>query len=109
MNHGTCGSALTGITVIHTPLNDDIFFFFYKGISPFFRIINTEVGREHVDAGHWCREHAGAAVVGATDVKHGMGEDNHLVRKWVFVRWRVGIEGYHGFYNRGIYYVIVFT
>ena len=99
MDHGTCSSALICITVIHYPLQDDILLLPHKSVIPEFRTKNTEVGREHVDAGHRGGEHAGAAVICVADVEHGMGEDDHLVRKWVFVRRCVGIEGYHGFYN----------
>jgi len=42
--------------------------------------IKTEVCREHVDAGHRCREHAGAAVVCVTDVEHGMGEHDVMYK-----------------------------
>ena len=63
--------------------------------------------REHVDAGHRGREHSGAAVVGVTDVEHGMGEHDHLVRSGLFVRRCVGIEGYYRVLNKvkNIYYV----
>ena len=99
MDHGACSSALMGTLVIHCPLQDDILLLPHKSVLPPFRINNTEVGREHVDAGHRGREYAGAAVICVADVEHGVGEDDHLVRKWVFVRRCVGIEGYHGFYN----------
>jgi len=66
-------------SVIHNPLDDDILLLPHKSVIPVFRIINTEVCREHVDAGHGGREHAGAAVVCVADVEHGMGEDDDLI------------------------------
>jgi len=68
-------------TVIHKPLDDDILLLPHKSVIPDFCMNETEVGREHVDAGHRGREHAGAAVICVTDVEHGMGEDDHLVLK----------------------------
>jgi len=60
----------------------------------------TEVCWEYVNAGHRCRKHASAAVVGVTDVEHKKWEHNDLVREWVFVRRVVSFEGYYEVLNR---------
>ena len=94
-DHGTCSRAIV-VIVAHTPLDDDILLLPHKSVIPVESSYKTEVCREHVEAGHRGREHAGAAVVGVTDVNYGMGEDDDLVRSGLFIRRRVGIEGYHG-------------
>ena len=98
-DHGAQSAASRDIFIIQVTFVHDVLLLPHKRVIPAFTEMNTEVGREHVDAGYRGDEYASAAIVCVADVKHGVRKHDHLLRCGMFVCRRVGIERYHWYCN----------